>query len=132
MFVLSLELFKPGDSRRLKMAPPPPASMPLQQRILQLAQTLQFAWFIGHCTLLLAALRYAFSYLTFNYYSNWAKFTYRTAFIAATVTYGIVVYKGFRAKARNGKPQGSPLAIAADENVQYLGKITGIMTAGHC
>jgi len=103
------------------MAPPPPASMPLSQRLMHLAQTLQFGWFVGHLTLILCTLRYGLSYLTFNYYSFWAKFSYRTAFVAAAATYGIVVYKAFRARARAGtRPQGSPMALAGDENVQYL------------
>lgn len=103
------------------MAGPPPVNLSLQDRLIRLAQTLQFAWFVGHVSLLLAALRYALSYLTFNYYSRWAKFSYRTAFVAAGVTYGIVVYKGFRARTRQGKPT-TPLALLGDENVQYLGK----------
>ncbi len=99
--------------------------MPLMQRVMTLAQTLQFAWFIGHVTLLLAAARYGLSYLTFNYYSKWAKFSYRTAFIAAAVTYGIVVYKAYRARTRAGKAPGQQstgLVLASDENVQYLGE----------
>ncbi|KAF2136852.1 uncharacterized protein K452DRAFT_236882 [Aplosporella prunicola CBS 121167] len=101
------------------MAPPPPASMPLQQRLMHLAQTLQFAWFCGHLTLLFCTLRYGLSYITFNYNSRWARFSYRLAFIAAAVTYGIVVYKAYRARMRAGK-QGSPISMIADENVQYL------------
>lgn len=109
------------------MAPPPSPTLPLQQRVLQLAQTLQFAWFVGHVTLLLCAVRYALSYITFNYNSKWALFSYRTAFIAAAATYGIVVFKSFRARARSGKPQGGALALAGDENVQYLGKSTCLL-----
>jgi len=101
------------------MAPPPPASLPLGQRLAALAQTLQFAWFAGHVTLLLASLRYGLSYITFNYYSKWATFTYRLGFLSACVTYGIVVYKAYRARARAGK-QGGVVALATDENVQYL------------
>jgi len=86
---------------------------------MHLAQTLQFAWFVGHVSLLLCTLRYGLSYLTFNYYSRWAIFSYRTAFVAAAVTYGIVVYKGYRARMRQGKNTGA-LALLADENVQYL------------
>jgi len=97
--------------------------MPLQERLVQLATTLQFGWFVGHVTLLLCTIRYGLSYFTFHYYSRWARFSYRTAFVAAAVTYGIVVFKSFRARARSGKPQGGALAIAGDENVQYLGKI---------
>lgn len=103
------------------MAPPPSASLPLQQRLLHLAQTLQFAWFVGHLTLLSCISRYSLSYFTFNYYSGWAKFSYRLAFISAAATYGIVVYKAFRARARQGaRGQPSWLALTADENVQYL------------
>jgi len=103
------------------MAPPPSASLPLKDRLLQLAQTLQFAWFVGHLTLLFCIARYGLSYITFNYYSRWAQFSYRTAFVAAAATYGIVVYKAFRARSRAGsRAQGGALAIVADENVQYL------------
>jgi hypothetical protein len=45
--------------------------------------------------------------------------------VAAAVTYGIVVYKAFRARSRPGaapKPAAGVLSLAADENVQYLGK----------
>lgn len=101
------------------MAPPPPATLPLGQRLAALAQTLQFAWFAGHVTLLLASLRYGLSYITFNYSSKWATFTYRLGFLSACVTYGIVVYKAYRARARAGK-QGGVVALATDENVQYL------------
>ncbi|KAF7923059.1 uncharacterized protein EAE98_007764 [Botrytis deweyae] len=103
------------------MAPPPSASLPLQQRLIQLAQTLQFAWFVGHLSLLFCIIRYGLSYITFNYYSRWATFSYRTAFISAAVTYGIVVYKAFRARARAGKAnQAGLISLIADENVQYL------------
>lgn len=80
----------------------------------------QNADFARHLTLLLSVVRYGMSYLTFNYYSRWAKVSYRLAFISAAVTYGIVVYKGYRARARNGG-KASPLALLGDENVQYLG-----------
>jgi hypothetical protein len=103
------------------MAPPPPATLPIGQRLAALAQTLQFAWFAGHVTLLLSTFRYSFSYVTFNTASRWAKFSYRTAFLSACVTYGIVVYKAYRARVRQGK-QGGVLTLATDENVQYLSK----------
>lgn len=86
---------------------------------MRLVQTLQFAWFVGHVSLLLCTIRYGFSYIAFNYYSKWARFSYRTAFISAVATYGIVVYKGYRARMRQGKSTGA-VALLADENVQYL------------
>ncbi|ORY16819.1 hypothetical protein BCR34DRAFT_622258 [Clohesyomyces aquaticus] len=101
------------------MAPPPPASMPLGQRLAALAQTLQFAWFCGHVTLLISVLRYSLSYITLNSASRWAAVSYRFAFMSACVTYGIVVYKAYRARMRSGK-QGGILSLATDENVQYL------------
>ncbi|KAI9851889.1 MAG: hypothetical protein M1838_002460 [Thelocarpon superellum] len=103
------------------MAPPPPATLPLQERLLTLAKTLQFGWFVGHLTLLFAAVRYGGSWITFNYYSTWAKISYRTAFVAAAATYGIVVFKAYRAHLRGTSRQpAGPLALLADENVQYL------------
>ncbi|ROT42222.1 hypothetical protein SODALDRAFT_268792 [Sodiomyces alkalinus F11] len=104
------------------MAPPPSADLPLSQRLLQLAQTLQFGWFAGHFVLILCTFRYFLSWVRMNYYSGIAKLSYRTAFFAAAVTYGIVVYKTWRARARAGaKNLAHPLTIMGDENVQYLG-----------
>ncbi|KAL4927255.1 uncharacterized protein BDV17DRAFT_267155 [Aspergillus undulatus] len=104
------------------MAPPPPANLPLAERLKALAQTLQFAWFIGHVTLLGSVFRYLISYLTFNYYSGAALVSYRLTFISAAVTYGIVVYKGHIARGRlQGSLPNVLLKLAGDENVQYLG-----------
>ncbi|KAM0462119.1 hypothetical protein ACHAPV_002380 [Trichoderma viride] len=104
------------------MAPPPPNSnSTLQERFLALAQTLQFAWFVGHLTLILTTSRYALSWLFMNYYSGMAQFSYRTSFAAAALTYGIVVYKTQRARAKTGtKAPNGVLGLLADENVQYL------------
>lgn len=87
---------------------------------MQLMQTLQFAWFSGHVSLLFCTLHYVFNYITFRYNSRWAGFSYRVSFISAAVTYGIVVYKAYRARMRSGK-QNSAINLIADENVQYLG-----------
>ncbi|KAJ5240744.1 uncharacterized protein N7469_002335 [Penicillium citrinum] len=103
------------------MAPPPPANLPLAERLKALAQTLQFAWFVGHLTLLLSVFRYSLSFITFNYYSSWAVFTYRLAFISAAVTYGIVVYKGHFARGVQGNVPQIITKLISDENVQYLG-----------
>ena len=74
-------------------------------------------------TLLLCSIRYGLSYITFNYGSGWARYSYRTAFVAAAATYGIVVYKAYRARARAGsRQQGGAFALIGDENVQYLGQ----------
>ncbi|KAI9152157.1 Pore membrane protein of 33 kDa [Paramyrothecium foliicola] len=103
------------------MAPPPNPNLPLQERFLALAKTLQFAWFVGHLTLILTTTRYTLSWIWMNYYSRMAQFSYRTSFIAAAVTYGIVVYKTQRARAKTGaKTPGGVLSLLSDENVQYL------------
>ncbi|KAK5445407.1 Transmembrane nucleoporin [Exophiala xenobiotica] len=104
------------------MAPPPPsANASLGERLTRLATTLQFAWFLGHFTLLISVFRYGLSYFTFNYYSKWAAFTYRLAFISAVATYGIVVFKAYRARVKPGDPVGrTAMLLLSDENVQYL------------
>lgn len=81
------------------------------------------AWFVGHFTLLLCVLRYGLSYITFNSASKWAAFSYRTAFVAAVATYGIVVFKAFRARVKPGQPPAQiAMTLLGDENVQYLRK----------
>lgn len=76
-------------------------------------------------TLILATFRYFLSWIRMNYYGGMAKLCYRTSFIAAALTYGIVVYKTQRARAKTGaKPPPSALGLLSDENVQYLRKST--------
>jgi len=97
-----------------------PTTQPsLQERALRLVQTLQFGWFVGHVSMLFFTFRYGLYYITFKTGRRWASFSYHTAFASALVTYGIVVYKGYRARVRQGKPT-SPAALIQDENVQYL------------
>ncbi|PGH05779.1 hypothetical protein GX51_02750 [Blastomyces parvus] len=103
------------------MAPPPPSTLPLGERLKLLAQTLQFGWFLGHLALILAVFRYFLSYITFNYYSGMARYSYRFAFVSAAATYGIVVYKAYIARGRlGGSIPATAMKLAGDENVQYL------------
>ena len=68
-------------------------------------------------------MQYFISYITLHYYSRWARFSYRAAFFSAAVTYGVVVYKAYRARMRSASRQAkSPLVLVTDENVQYLGR----------
>jgi len=101
------------------MAGPSAQSGSLQDRLLRLGQTLQFAWFVGHVFMIFNTLRYGLFYITLKTSARWGRFSYRLAFASALVTYGIVVYKGYRARVRQGKPTGV-LAMLQDENVQYL------------
>ncbi|KAK6535045.1 hypothetical protein TWF281_006343 [Arthrobotrys megalospora] len=112
------------------MAPPTsqPATggpQPLAQRFLALAQTLQFGWFVGHFLLLLSTLRYTVSFIKFNTATTAAQLSYRLGFLSCAVTYGIVVYKAYRARikqAGSNRPalQQHLIAMTGDENVQYL------------
>jgi hypothetical protein len=103
------------------MANPPPA--PLQERLLRTVQTLQFAWFCGHLSMIFCTLRYALYWVTFKGNHPWAAVSYRVAFFSTLATYCIVVYKGYRARVRQGKPTGA-ISLLTDENVQYLRKFT--------
>lgn len=105
------------------MAPPPPATLALPDRLLALVKTLQFGWFMGHLTLLLCTIRYTIAVVRFNAGSSFAQFVYRVAFLSAAVTYGIVVFKAYRAKIQKGQggnPQQQAMSLLSDENVQYL------------
>lgn len=80
-----------------------------------------FLFFSRHMTLIMATVRYGFSWLRMNYYGRMAQISYRTSFVAAAVTYGIVVYKSQRARAKtNNKMPGGVIGLLSDENVQYL------------
>lgn len=62
------------------------------------------------------------SWIRMHWDTKAAQFYYRTAFVSAIGTYGIVVYKTLRAKAKAGQkltPQVA-LTLIGDENVQYL------------
>jgi hypothetical protein len=101
----------------------PTPDQPLTVRLMNLAQTLQFAWFLGHLTLLLTTLRYTFCMVKFSWYTKTATLSYRLAFMSAAITYGIVVYKAYRARIRASQmPTGQQgiVKILGDENVQYL------------
>ncbi|KAG0635282.1 hypothetical protein HOY80DRAFT_458238 [Tuber brumale] len=103
------------------MAPPP--EVPLPQRLMVLAQTLQFGWFVGHFTLLLTTLRYALAAVKFSANTRVASVCYRLGFLSAAVTYGIVVYKAYRPRVRSGQLPGGQagvMKVLADENIQYL------------
>lgn len=105
------------------MAPTPPATLALSDRLMALVQTLQFSWFMGHLTLLLCTIYYTITIVRFNANSGIALFSYRLAFMSAAVTYGIVVFKAYRAKMQRGQtgnPQQQALSLLGDENVQYL------------
>ena len=73
--------------------------------------------------MLLTTSRYSFAIVKFSASSTSSIIAYRIAFLAAAATYGIVVYKAYRARFRSGTmPTGQQgaLKILGDENVQYL------------
>lgn len=65
-----------------------------------------------------------------NYYTRMAQFSYRLAFVAAMLTYGIVVYKTLRARAKAGMKFSPPVALSliGDENVQYFRELPPSLT----
>jgi len=78
-----------------------------------------------HLTLLITTLYYSFSTAKFAWNTTGALISYRLAFLSAAATYGIVVYKAYRARFRSGSmPSGQQgvIKILGDENVQYLCK----------
>ncbi|KAG1460650.1 hypothetical protein G6F46_002839 [Rhizopus delemar] len=91
----------------------PPASTSLQERLLALVKTLQFAWFFGHVSTIFGTLLYALSIFTFN--SN--TLLYKQAYFGAMLSYGVVLYKS------HGIPQASSAymrKLVMDENAQYF------------
>jgi len=119
---LGIEKKKPS---KMASTRPTTGPQPLPQRLIALAQTLQFGWFVGHLTLLLTTLRYTISFIKFNTSTTTAAVSYRLAFLSAAVTYGIVVYKAYRARIKQAGAdrlalQQHLMAMAGDENVQYL------------
>lgn len=67
--------------------------------------------------------RFFLSWIRFNAYSRTAQFCYRLTFLSAAGTYGIVVYKTWRARQKTGARQPTPLGYLTDENIQYLCKL---------
>ncbi|KAG2181270.1 hypothetical protein INT43_008853, partial [Umbelopsis isabellina] len=89
------------------------AALPLQERVLKLVKNPQFAWFLGHITVLAGTLFYFISLITFK--SN--PRAYSTAYLGALVSYGVVVYKSL------GIPQANAAylqRLMLDENFQYF------------
>lgn len=78
----------------------------------------------SHLVLLLCLSRFTLSWIRTHWWTTAAQFYYRTAFVSAAVTYGIVVYKTLRARAKAGLTLTPAVAISllGDENVQYLRK----------
>lgn len=62
------------------------------------------------------------SWVRTHWWTRTAQFYYRTAFVSAALTYGIVVYKTLRARAKAGLNLTPQVAVSllGDENVQYL------------
>ncbi|KAI8144460.1 hypothetical protein BJV82DRAFT_68836 [Fennellomyces sp. T-0311] len=90
---------------------PPPSS--LQERVVTLVQTLQFAWFAGHVLTLIGSALYFLSVVMFRASSK----PYTVAYFGALLSYGVVVYK------THGKPEFNAQyaqRLVMDENVQYL------------
>ncbi|CDS13822.1 hypothetical protein LRAMOSA05996 [Lichtheimia ramosa] len=86
---------------------------PLQERLLGLVQTLQFAWFTGHFLTLLGTAFHLLSVVTFR---TWVV-PYRFAYVGALLSYGVVVSKTHKSIKLNAVYLQR---LVMDENVQYM------------
>ncbi|CAN6632853.1 pore membrane protein of 33 kDa [Trichomonascus vanleenenianus] len=82
--------------------------------ITALFKTTQFAWFLGHCTCLTGALIYALYAMRVFKAPSFPIFWYRTSFVAAILTYGIILNETYKQKRMKW-----PLLLQ-DDNVHYL------------
>lgn len=83
--------------------------------IAALTHTLQFYWFVGHLFLLIGTINYLLSYIgVFSHRFVW----YRTAYIAALVSYGISLFEKYWDRKRSDSNHHSP--ALRDENLQYF------------
>ncbi|KAL1928657.1 hypothetical protein VTP01DRAFT_2443, partial [Rhizomucor pusillus] len=92
---------------------PQQSAQTVQQRLLTLAKTQQFAWFVGHSLTLLGSALYFLSFILFRPSVT----AYKTAYVGAIGSYGVVIYK------THGVPKLSSTyaqRLVMDENVQYL------------
>ncbi|PVU96239.1 hypothetical protein BB561_001308 [Smittium simulii] len=97
------------------MSPPKPStsSLPISQKLLQLAQTAQFVWWIGHLFTVFFGTLYYLRFLS----ASGANRYYYLSVMGALFSYGISVYKTY------GPPQFTlPFLqrLIIDENVQYI------------
>ncbi|OLY82664.1 Tetra-spanning protein 1 [Smittium mucronatum] len=98
------------------MAPPPTqaSALPVSARLLQIAKTAQFSWWLGHVTTLIFG---TLCFLKYFFNPSASRTNYYIAFVGACVSYGISVYKTY------GPPQLTlPFLqrLIIDENVQYI------------
>ncbi|KAK9379428.1 uncharacterized protein V2V93DRAFT_349299 [Kockiozyma suomiensis] len=91
-----------------------PTPVPVSTRLIKLAKTLQFAWFAGHVFVLIGVFFYLLSVIRFAPSTPWARFWYREAYLSVVGTYGIVLYRSYRASTP------TVTAVIRDDNVQYL------------
>lgn len=90
-----------------------PAAVKPQQDLLAIVQTLQFAWFVGHATTLVALAFFFLSYVRVFPLSY--VFWYKAALAGVVESFGVLLYQGV---AKNGF---SVAQLIRDDNVQYLG-----------
>jgi len=102
-----------------------PSSSSFVDRMMDLAMTLQFAWFIGHVATMFFSLRYVMYFVSFVGGSFWGQTYYRLALIAILLPYSIVIFKSARTKIRAKQPI-SALDILVNENGEYF-FISGVL-----
>lgn len=97
---------------------PPAKSAP---KLAELVKTLQFAWFVGHVTTLVATTFFALSYV--RVFPSAYKFWYKLALVGVVDSFGVLV---FQAAKKGGV---KPAALLGDDNVHYLFLGAGLLLA---
>lgn len=81
-------------------------------KLSELVKTLQFAWFVGHVTTLVATTFFALSYV--RVFPASYKFWYKLALVGVVDSFGVLVFQAVK------KGGAKPAALLGDDNVHYL------------
>ncbi|OWB85872.1 hypothetical protein B5S33_g4547 [[Candida] boidinii] len=87
----------------------------LKEKLLILANTMQFAWFIGHVLTLVFGFVYFLTYRSTNSKLNYS--SYKLMYLSIIESFGIILYQSY--KSKNLKID-KPLELLKNDNIQYI------------
>lgn len=90
-------------------------NLTLKEKLLILANTMQFAWFIGHVLTLLFGSIYFLTYRSTNSKLNYS--SYKLMYLSIIESFGIILYQSY--KSKNLKID-KPLELLKNDNIQYI------------
>ncbi|GMF07806.1 unnamed protein product [[Candida] boidinii] len=90
-------------------------TLTLKEKLLILANTMQFAWFIGHVLTLVFGFVYFLTYRSTNSKLNYS--SYKLMYLSIIESFGIILYQSY--KSKNLKID-KPLELLKNDNVQYI------------